>query len=84
MAAKPKKKCCVSTPRCTRCPLRMLAEGTLPAGFTVRHRRLVKVGKDHAKGAAGSKKKVAAGSGKSRQKAGKTRKAAKKAGGGKK
>ncbi len=38
---KPKKKCCVSKPRCTRCPLRMLAEGTLPDGYTVKKRRLV-------------------------------------------
>lgn len=44
---KPKKKCCVSKPRCSRCPLRMLAEGTLPEGYTVKRRRLVKVdGKD--------------------------------------
>ncbi|WP_221584710.1 hypothetical protein [Microbacterium sp. G2-8] len=26
---KPKKKCCKSTPRCKRCPIRMLAEGRL-------------------------------------------------------
>lgn len=38
---KPKKKCCVSKPRCSRCPLRMLAEGTLPEGYTVKKRRLV-------------------------------------------
>ncbi|RCS60750.1 hypothetical protein [Microbacterium sp. JB110] len=25
----PKKKCCKSTPRCKRCPIRMLAEGRL-------------------------------------------------------
>lgn len=25
----PKKKCCASKPRCTRCPIRMLAEGRL-------------------------------------------------------
>lgn len=41
---RPKKKCCESRPRCTRCPLRMLADGTLPEGYTVRKRRLVKVG----------------------------------------
>lgn len=41
---KPKKTCCEDRPRCTRCPLRMLAEGTLPDGYTVRHRKLVKVG----------------------------------------
>ncbi len=52
MSGKPKKKCCVSKPRCTRCPLRMLADGTLPDGYTVRHLRLVKVAKDHARGGA--------------------------------
>lgn len=40
-ARRPKKKCCVSKPRCTRCPLRMLAEGTLPDGYTVKKRKLV-------------------------------------------
>lgn len=40
---KPKKKCCVTQPRCKRCPLRMLAEGRLPAGYGVKHRKLVKV-----------------------------------------
>ena len=39
---KPKSKCCVKKPRCTRCPIRMMIEGTLPDGYTVRHRRLVK------------------------------------------
>jgi hypothetical protein len=41
----PKKKCCIDKPRCDRCPLRALAEGTLPPGYTVKKRRLVKVGK---------------------------------------
>lgn len=41
--AKPKKKCCGDKPRCQRCPIRMLAEGTMPAGYTVKHRRLVKL-----------------------------------------
>jgi len=41
VSRKPKKKCCVSKPRCKSCPIRMLAEGTLPSGLTVRHRRLV-------------------------------------------
>jgi len=41
----PKKKCCEDKPKCGRCPLRALAEGTLPAGYTVKKRRLVKVGK---------------------------------------
>ena len=40
---KPKKKCCTSKPHCTRCPIRLLNEGQLPPGFTVRRRRLVKV-----------------------------------------
>ena len=40
---KPKKKCCDDRPRCTRCPLRMLADGTLPEGYTVKHRKLVKL-----------------------------------------
>jgi hypothetical protein len=37
----PKVKCCVDKPRCKRCPLRMLADGTLPEGLTVKKRRLV-------------------------------------------
>ena len=41
----PKKKCCEDKPRCKRCPLRALAEGTLPAGYTVKKRRLVKLAK---------------------------------------
>lgn len=41
--AKPKKECCVSKPKCGRCPLRMLAEGTLPDGYTVKRRKLIKV-----------------------------------------
>ena len=43
VARLPKKKCCVDTPKCNRCPLRMLKEGTLPAGYTVKKRKLVKV-----------------------------------------
>ena len=39
----PKKKCCVTKVRCTRCPLRMLKEGTLPEGYTVKKRKLVKL-----------------------------------------
>jgi hypothetical protein len=39
----PKKKCCSDKPKCNRCPLRMLKEGTLPAGYTVKKRTLVKV-----------------------------------------
>ena len=41
----PKKKCCQDKPRCKRCPLRALAEGTLPPGYTVKKRRLGKLGK---------------------------------------
>jgi len=37
----PKTKCCVSKSKCGRCPLRMLKEGTLPDGFTVKRRVLV-------------------------------------------
>ena len=43
VAKLPKKKCCVSTTRCNRCPIRMLKEGTLPPGYTVKKRKLVKV-----------------------------------------
>ncbi|WP_210650680.1 hypothetical protein [Nocardioides sp. SYSU D00065] len=43
VAKLPKKKCCVSSTKCKRCPLRMLKEGTLPPGYTVKKRRLVKV-----------------------------------------
>ncbi len=39
----PKKKCCAAKPKCSRCPLRMLKEGTLPSGYTVKKRKLVKV-----------------------------------------
>jgi hypothetical protein len=39
----PKTKCCVSKKRCDRCPLRMLKEGTLPDGYTVKKRNLVRM-----------------------------------------
>ncbi|MBS4752401.1 hypothetical protein KG112_06205 [Nocardioides sp. zg-ZUI104] len=39
----PKTKCCVSKKRCDRCPIRMLKEGTLPEGYTVKKRELVRV-----------------------------------------
>ena len=39
----PKSKCCVSKDRCKRCPLRMLKEGTLPVGYTVHKRKLVRL-----------------------------------------
>ena len=38
----PKLECCESKQRCGRCPLRMLQEGTLPPGYTVKHRKLVR------------------------------------------
>ena len=41
VATLPKKECCVSRTKCGRCPLRMLKEGTLPDGFTVKRRVLV-------------------------------------------
>jgi hypothetical protein len=41
-ARKPKALCCVSDKRCKRCPIRMLKEGTLPQGYTVKKRKLVK------------------------------------------
>lgn len=57
MSAKPKKECCTSKPKCTRCPLRMLADGTLPDGYTVKKRKLVKVKvKVKTKGKKGKKK----------------------------
>jgi hypothetical protein len=43
VAKLPKKKCCESKTRCNRCPLRMLKEGSLPEGYTVRKRKLVRV-----------------------------------------
>ncbi len=39
----PKVECCVSKKRCSRCPVRMLKEGTLPSGYTVKKRKLVRV-----------------------------------------
>jgi hypothetical protein len=39
----PKVKCCVSKSKCGRCPLRMLKDGTLPEGYTVKRRELVRV-----------------------------------------
>jgi hypothetical protein len=39
----PKRECCASKSACGRCPLRMLKEGTLPAGYTVKKRKLVRV-----------------------------------------
>ena len=39
----PKTECCVSKKRCSRCPIRMLKEGTLPCGYTVHKRKLVRI-----------------------------------------
>ncbi|WP_232679825.1 hypothetical protein [Nocardioides sp. R-C-SC26] len=39
----PKTKCCDAQKKCGRCPLRMLKDGTLPTGYTVKHRRLVRL-----------------------------------------
>ncbi|WP_166140561.1 hypothetical protein [Nocardioides ochotonae] len=39
----PKMECCESKSKCGRCPLRMLKEGTLPPGYTVKKRKLVRV-----------------------------------------
>jgi hypothetical protein len=39
----PKLECCESKSKCNRCPLRMLKDGTLPAGYTVKKRKLVRV-----------------------------------------
>lgn len=46
MSKEPKRKCCVSKNRCKRCPIRMLKEGTLPDGYGVKKRRLVRIGPD--------------------------------------
>ncbi len=43
VAKLPKIECCASRKRCGRCPIRMLREGTLPAGYTVKRRKLVRL-----------------------------------------
>jgi hypothetical protein len=45
----PKTECCVSKTRCDRCPIRMLKEGTLPSGYGVRKRKLVRFAADGTK-----------------------------------
>lgn len=65
----PKVKCCVSDERCGRCPIRLLAEGNMPDGYSVKKRRVVRCepvpntkkqsGKDAKKTAKKSAKKVA-------------------------
>lgn len=49
MPVRPKSECCVSKPRCKRCPIRLLAKGKLPPGYTVHKRKLVKIKKDKLK-----------------------------------
>ena len=44
-ACLPKKKCCVSKDTCKRCPLLALRRGSLPDGYTVKKRKLVKLPK---------------------------------------
>jgi hypothetical protein len=39
----PKMECCVSKKRCDRCPIQMLKDGTLPCGYTVHKRKLVRL-----------------------------------------
>ena len=58
VAKLPKKKCCESRDRCNRCPLRMLKEGSLPAGYTVHKRKLVTVEKASSIKAAKQAKKA--------------------------
>ncbi|MET0930983.1 MAG: hypothetical protein ABWX74_15795 [Aeromicrobium sp.] len=60
MPKMPKKKCCSDKPACKRCPLRMMKEGTLPDGYTVKKRKLVKVDKTGKKSGSKAKTNVAA------------------------
>ena len=55
---KPKSKCCLDRPRCRRCPIRKLKEGTLPWGYTAHKRKLVTVEKAAAIKAAKQAKKA--------------------------
>ena len=43
VAKLPKLECCVSKSKCDRCPIQMLKDGCLPAGYTVKKRKLVRV-----------------------------------------
>ncbi len=43
MGKLPKRECCESRKKCDRCPLRMLKDGSLPPGYTVKKRKLVRV-----------------------------------------
>lgn len=58
----PKKECCLDRPRCKRCPIRALAEGTLPPRYTVKRRRLVRLDLDGGEQPAGAKAEAASGS----------------------
>ena len=73
----PKTKCCVSTTRCDRCPIRLLKEGALPAGYGVHKRKLVRLGTDGKKrGTKVTKGDLAAAVRKQTKKAGKKKLAA--------
>lgn len=50
----------MSKPRCKRCPIRMMANGTLPDGYTVKKRKLVKVKKKDKKSSKTKSKPLAA------------------------
>jgi len=68
----PKATCCVSKKRCSSCPIRMLKEGTLPDGYGVKKRALVKVDPDApdiVRPAKGKKSKQKAKKKKAKQKA---------------
>lgn len=57
---KVKQKCCVSKKRCSSCPIRLLAEGKMPAGYAVHKRKLVTVeAKAKAKGSKDRYRKAA-------------------------
>ena len=69
----PKTECCVSKSRCDRCPIRMLKEGSLPSGYGVHKRALVRLddqGKPKSKKAV-KKSEIAAAVRKSKKKSGK-------------
>jgi len=69
----PKTECCVSKSRCDRCPIRMLKEGSLPSGYGVHKRALVRLddkGKPKSKKAV-TKSEIAAAVRKSKKKSGK-------------
>lgn len=59
----PKTTCCVSKSRCDRCPIRMLKEGSLPSGYGVHKRELVRLGPDGRPLTGKAAKKVAKESG---------------------